>query len=73
MLFDIIFSTVYIYYGKQGLDTFDDACVDYLLTTKLNQVAVHISVAKKCSLLCTCTVFLFNGVETNGGSVLQVR
>ena len=40
-----------VYYGKQGLDTFDDAYVDYSLTAKLNQEAVHISVAKKCRLL----------------------
>ena len=46
---DIIFSTVH--YGKQGLDTFDDGYVDNLLTAKLNQEAVHVSVAKKCRLL----------------------
>ena len=50
-LFDIIFSIVH--YGKQGLDTFDDGYVEYLLTAKLNQEAVHISVAKKCRLLWT--------------------
>ena len=48
-LFDIIFSIVH--YGKQGLDTFDDGYVEYLLTAKLNQEAVHISVAKKCRLM----------------------
>ena len=35
------------FYGKQGLNTFDD----YFLTAKLNQEAVHIYVAKKCRLL----------------------
>ena len=68
-MFDIIFSIVH--YGKQGLDTFDDGYVEYLLTAKLNQEAVHISVAKK--FLWTCTGFVFNRGETNGGSVLQAR
>ena len=66
-LFDIIFSIVH--YGKQGLDTFDDGYVEYLLTAKLNQEAVHISVAKKCRLMWTCAWFVFNRVETNGGSL----
>ena len=66
-----LYFQLYIYYGKEGLDTFDDANVDYLLTAKLNQEAVHISVAKKCRLLWTCTGFVFNRVETNGGSVFQ--
>ena len=35
-------------YGKEGDNTFDDAYVDYLLAAKLNQEAVHISMAKKC-------------------------
>ena len=47
LLFDIIF--LIAYYGKQGLDALDDGYVDYLLTAKLNQESVHISVAKKCS------------------------
>ena len=42
-----LYFQLYIYYGKEGLDTFDDAYVDYLLTATLNQEAVHISVAKK--------------------------
>ena len=46
-------------YGKQGLDTSDDAYVDYLLTAKSNQEAVHISVAKTCRLLWTFTDFVF--------------
>ena len=68
-----LYFQLYIYYGKEGLDTFDYANVDYLLTAKLNQEAVHISVAKKSRLLGTCTGFVFNRVETNGGSVLQAR
>ena len=66
-MFDIIFSIVH--YGKQGLDTFDDGYVEYLLTAKLNQEAVHTYVAKKCRLLWTCAWFVFNRVETNGGSL----
>ena len=66
-----LYFQLYIYYDKEGLDTFDDAYADYLLTAKLNQEAVHISVAKK--FLWTCTGFVFNRVETNGGSVLQAR
>ena len=42
-----LYFQLYIYYGKEGLNTFDDACADYLLTAKLNQETVHISVAKK--------------------------
>ena len=42
-----LYFQLYIYYGKEGLDTFDDAYADYLLTAMLNQEAVHISVAKK--------------------------
>ena len=42
-----LYFQLYIYYGKEGLNTFDDAYADYLLTAKLNQEAVHISVAKK--------------------------
>ena len=47
LLFDII--VLIAYYGKKGLDALDDSYVDYLLTAKLNQESVHISVAKKCS------------------------
>ena len=46
-----LYFQLYIYYGKEGLDTFDYANIDYLLTAKLNQEAVHISVAKKSRLL----------------------
>ena len=49
-MFDIIFSVVY--YGKQGLATFDAGYVDYLLTAKLNQEAVYISVAKTGTGFC---------------------
>ena len=42
-----VYFQLYIFYGKQGLDTFGDGYVDYLQTTKLNQEAVQISVAKK--------------------------
>ena len=42
-----LYFQLYIYYGKEELDTFDDAYAHYLLTAKLNQEAVHISVAKK--------------------------
>ena len=42
-----LYFQLYIYYDKEGLDTFDDTHADYLLTAKLNQEAVHISVAKK--------------------------
>ena len=68
-----LYFQLFIYYGKEGVNTFDDAYVDYLVTAKLNQEAVHISVAKKCRLLRTCTGFVFNRLETNGGSVLQAR
>ena len=61
---------LYIIYGKQGLDAFDDGYVDGIYLLKLNQVAVHMPVAKKCRLLWTCTRFVFNRVETKGGSVL---
>ena len=66
-----LYFQLYVYYSKERLSTFDDAYVDYLLTAKLNQEAVHISVAKK--FLWTCTGFVFNFVETNGDSVLQAR
>ena len=46
-----LYFQLYIYYGKEGLDTFDYFNVDYLLTANLNQEAVHISVAKKSRLL----------------------
>ena len=46
-----LYFQLYVYYSKERLNTFDDAYVDYLLTAKLNQEAVHISVAKKCRLL----------------------
>ena len=39
-VYDIIFSTVY--YGKQGLDTSDDADVDYLLTEVESRGCSHI-------------------------------
>ena len=72
LLFDILLSIVY--YGKQGLDTFDDGyiCWWYLLTeVESRDCLVHICiVAKKCRLLWTCTGFVFNRVETKGGSVL---
>ena len=42
-----LYFQLYIYYGKEGLDTFDDTYADYLLTAKLNQESVHMSVAKK--------------------------
>ena len=56
------FAFQFVYYGKQWLDTFDDGYVDgiYLLRP----------VAKKCRLLWTYTRFVFNRVETKGGSVL---
>ena len=46
-----LYFQLFIYYGKEGVNTFDDAYVDYLPTAKLNQEAVHISIAKKCRLL----------------------
>ena len=59
------FAFQFVYYGKQWLDTFDDGYVDgiYLLRP----------VAKKCRLLWTYTRFVFNRVETKGGSVLYFR
>ena len=54
----VVYDIIWLY-GKQGLDTSDDAYVDYLLTAKLNQEAVHISIAKKCRLLWTFTDFVF--------------
>ena len=68
-----LYFQLYVYYSKERLNTFDDAYVDYLLTAKLNQEAVHISVAKKCRLLWTFTGFVFNHGETNRGIVLQAR
>ena len=56
----------FVYYGKQGLDTFDDGYVDRIYLLRLNQNVV----AKKCRLLWTYTGFVFNRVETKGGSVL---
>ena len=41
------FSFSIVYHGKQGLDTFDDGRVNGIYSLKLNQKAVHISVAKK--------------------------
>ena len=39
-----LYFQLFIYYGKEGVNTFDDAYVDYLPTAKLNQDAVHISI-----------------------------
>ena len=47
----LTFSFSIVYYGKQGLDTFDDGYVDGNYLLKLNQEAVQISVTKKCTLL----------------------
>ena len=44
-----LYFQLFIYYGKEGVNTFDDAYVDYLPTAKLNQEAVHISIAKNCT------------------------
>ena len=41
------FSLSIVHYGTQGLETFDDGYVDGIYLLKLNQEAVHISVAKK--------------------------
>ena len=46
-----LYFQLFIHYGKEGVNTFDGAYVDYLPTAKLNQEAVHISIAKKCRLL----------------------
>ena len=47
----LTFSFSIVCYDKQGLDTFDDGYFDGIYSLKLNQEAVHISVAKKSRLL----------------------
>ena len=57
------FSFSIVYHGKQGLDTFDDGRVNGIYSLKLNQEAVHISVAKKSAGFCGHVLGLYLKIQ----------
>ena len=63
LLFDIFLFNLYITANRDST----------LLMTVMLMGWIKMSVAKKCRLLWTYTGFVFNRVETKGGSVLQPR